>query len=63
MRDSNEGKSKPSKVIVTRTLSQATPLLQRLIALGFETFHLPTIEIQPPDDEGKELRESIQNLA
>ena len=63
MRDSNEGKSKPSKVIVTRTLSQARPLLQRLIALGFETFHLPTIEIQPPDDEGKELRESIQNLA
>ncbi|HJM99600.1 MAG TPA: uroporphyrinogen-III synthase [Acidimicrobiales bacterium] len=63
MKNSNQRKSKSNKVIVTRALSQARPLLQRLIALGFETFHLPTIEIQPPDDEGKELRESIQNLA
>jgi len=63
MRNRNQGKPKPRKVIVTRALSQAKPLLQRLIASGFETFHLPTIEIQPPDDEGKELRDSIQNLA
>ena len=63
MRNNKQEKPKRTKVIVTRALSQAKPLLQRLIASGFETFHLPTIEIQPPDDEGKELRDSIQNLA
>jgi len=62
MRNNKQEKPKRTKVIVTRALSQAKPLLKKLTESGFETFHLPTIEIRPPNDDGKDLRESIQRL-
>ena len=47
------------KIVVTRARIQADGLLKKLTAIGMEPILLPTIEIQPPDDEGEALRESI----
>ncbi|MEE2682842.1 MAG: uroporphyrinogen-III synthase [Actinomycetota bacterium] len=50
------------KIVVTRARIQADGLLKQLAAIGMEPILLPAIEIQPPDDEGEALRESIHIL-
>ncbi|SNS72375.1 uroporphyrinogen-III synthase [Noviherbaspirillum humi] len=50
------------KVVVTRPLSQARPLAQRLAAAGYETALFPLLEISPLADEGP-LKSALQELS
>ena len=50
------------RIVVTRALDQAGPLVERLEALGAVVVTLPLIAIVPPADFGEALRAAIDRL-
>jgi uroporphyrinogen-III synthase len=49
-------------VVVTRTRSQSSELVERLAQLGAEVVELPVIEVEEPDDGGTALAHAVDRL-